>query len=97
MMQTLNLEHERFPLIPGQYYDVRSGYRDLRLGPLTFIGMDFSTMTPTGVETVVEVIGVAHMRMREVQNDEEAMAYITRWYPDMQADDEVTAIFYAVS
>lgn len=97
MNQQLNLERERFPLQPGQYYDFRSGYREIHLGPLTFISMDFSTMMATGEETVVEVKGVAHLRKRDLQNDEEALAVVTHWYPNLTDDDELTAIFYIVA
>ena len=99
--QTLLLADDLFPSLEDgdKRITIRRGYREIRLGKLTFEGAK-----DKGLQCEVEVIEVTHVRVSGV-SDEECQADgfdnwvafyqgMKKYYPDLDVSEECTLIYF---
>jgi len=99
--QTLLLADDLFPSLEdgGKRITIRRGYRDIRLGKLTFEGAK-----DKGLQCEVEVVEVSHVRVSGVSEAECQADGFDNWvafyqgmkkyYPDLDVAEECTLIYF---
>ena len=102
-MQSLKLADDLFPAVLARTKrnTVRSGRRDIAPGPLAF-----EPTSGRGDPVVVNVVSVAHQRLRDLTDDQarrdgadtaaELAVAMRRFYPDIGPDDEITVVEFAL-
>ncbi|TJW14443.1 MAG: ASCH domain-containing protein [Mesorhizobium sp.] len=101
MTSTLKLADDLFPgLLNGEKTcTIRSGRRDIQLGPLVF-----ESVSGELNQVTVEVISVIYMRAGDIPDDlaradgardgTELLDAMKRFYPDLKSESEITAVIF---
>ena len=93
---TLKRANDLFTFGPGNQVDVRSGWRDIRLGPLKFVSTD--PVDGQHLQEIVEIRAVTHVRLGYLENGgvgEGVKDTVKRFYPNLTEEDEITLIVFA--